>query len=79
MLQERKERILYHIYTNILHNYEINQQDALYKLKFFPSRFYMFRAMFSPIIRSTCLFLQYLVVFIQVAAGSNLGEHYQIL
>jgi len=33
------------------------------------SRLYMFRAMFSPIIRSTWLYLQYLVVFIQVAAG----------
>jgi hypothetical protein len=33
------------------------------------SRLYMFRAMFSPIIRSTWLYLQYLVVFTQVAAG----------
>ena len=53
----------------------------------------MSRAMFSPTIRSTCLYLQYLVVFTQVAAGwclkcvetkfqsiqRNLGEHYQIL
>jgi len=48
----------------------------------------MFRAVFSPIIRSIRLHLQYLVVFTQVAAGwcleeipagSNLGEHYQIL
>jgi len=29
----------------------------------------MFRAMFSPIIMSTWLYLQYLVVFTQVAAG----------
>jgi len=29
----------------------------------------MFRAMFSPIIKSTWLYLQYLVVFTQVAAG----------
>jgi len=34
-----------------------------------PSRLYMFRAMFSPIIRSTWLYLQYLVVFTQAAAG----------
>jgi len=34
-----------------------------------PSWLYMFRAMFSPIIRSTRLYLQYLVVFTQVAAG----------
>ena len=33
----------------------------------------MFRAIFSPIIRSTCLYLQYLVVFTQVAAGWCLG------
>jgi hypothetical protein len=33
----------------------------------------MFRAMFSPIIRSTLLYLQYLVVFIQVAAGWQLA------
>jgi len=30
----------------------------------------MFRAMFSAIIRSTCLYLQYLVVFMQVADQS---------
>jgi len=29
----------------------------------------MFRAMFLPIMRSTWLYLQYLVVFTQVAAG----------
>jgi hypothetical protein len=34
-----------------------------------PSRLYRFRAMFSHIIRSTLLYLQYLVVFTQVAAG----------
>jgi hypothetical protein len=33
----------------------------------------MFRAIFSPIIRSTGLYLQYLVVFTQVAAGWCLG------
>jgi len=33
----------------------------------------MFRAMFSPIIRSTCLYLQYLVVFTQVTAGWCIG------
>jgi len=53
-----------------------------------PGQLYMFRRMFSPIIRSTWLYLQYLVVFTQVAVGwclkktpadSNFGEHYQIL
>jgi len=42
----------------------------------------MFRAMFASFISSTCLYLQYIVVFTQVAAGSirqKLGEHYQIL
>jgi len=37
--------------------------------------------MFSPIIRSTWLYLQYLVVFTQVVAGwclGHLGEYYQI-
>jgi len=34
-----------------------------------PSQLYMFRVTFSPIIRSTCLYLRYLIVFIQVAAG----------
>jgi len=36
----------------------------------------MFRAMFSSIIRSTWLYLQYMVIFTQVAAGSNLGEYH---
>ena len=31
----------------------------------------MFRAMFSPIIKSTWLYLQYLVEFIQVAVGTS--------
>jgi hypothetical protein len=44
-----------------------------------PSQIYKFRAMYSPITRSTLLYLQYLVLFTQVAAGSILGEHYQIL
>jgi len=52
----------------------------------------MFRAMFSPVVRSTWVYLQYLVVFTQAAAewclgrvstktpaGSYLGEYYQIL
>ena len=35
----------------------------------FLCQLYMFQAMFSPIIRSTLLYLQYLVVFTQVAAS----------
>jgi hypothetical protein len=38
-----------------------------------PSQLYMFWAMFSSIIRSTWLYLQYLVVFNQAAAGWCLG------
>jgi hypothetical protein len=57
-----------------------------------PSWLYKFRTMFSPIVRSTWLYLQYLVVFSQVAASWCLGwfeiakqfqlilsEHYPIL
>ena len=39
-----------------------------------PSGLYMFRAMFSPIIMSTWLYLQYLVLFNQVVAGWCLEE-----
>jgi hypothetical protein len=38
----------------------------------------MFRAMFSPIIKSTSLYLQYLVEFTQVAAGTS-GKYSQVL
>jgi len=37
------------------------------------SQLYVFRAMFSAIIRSTWLYLQHLVVFTQVTAGWYLG------
>jgi hypothetical protein len=44
-----------------------------------PSQLYMFRAMFSPIIKNTWLYIQYLLVFTQVAAnwqpGSSVAEH----
>jgi len=36
---------------------------------FYLSQLYMFRAMFSPIISSTWLYLQHLVIFTNVAAG----------
>ena len=50
---------------------KVTNKMQLYRLIYFiiPSQLYMFRAMFSPIIRSTSLYLQYLVVFTQVAAG----------
>jgi hypothetical protein len=56
----------------ILCYYENNQQGAPYRL-ITPSQLYMFRAAFSPIIRSTWLYLQYLVVFTHVAASWCLG------
>jgi len=55
------------------YNYENNQQDALYRLIYY-SKTALRVSAFSPIIRSTRLYLQYLVVFTEVAAGSNLGE-----
>jgi len=39
----------------------------------------MFWAMFTLIIRSTRLYLHYLLVFTQVVAGNNLREYYQIM
>jgi hypothetical protein len=45
------------------------EQCGLWGVKSIPSQLYVFRAMFSPIIRSTWLYLQYLVMFTQVAVG----------
>jgi hypothetical protein len=50
-------------------NYENNQQDALYRSIYYSKSALHVSAMFSPIIRSTGLYLQYLVVFTQAAAG----------
>ena len=41
---------------------------------FIPSQLYMFRAMYSPIIRSTCLYLQLLVLFTDIADGQCHGR-----
>jgi hypothetical protein len=46
------------------YDYGSNQQDAT-----IPSKLYEFWVMFLPIIRSTWLYLQYLVLLTQVAAG----------
>jgi len=51
------------------YNYENNQQDALYRLIYYSKSAVHTSAMFSPIIRSTWLYLQYLVVFTQVSAN----------
>jgi hypothetical protein len=41
----------------------------VYRLIYYSSRLYMFRAMFSPIIRTALLYLKHLVIFTNVAAG----------
>jgi hypothetical protein len=50
---------------------KVTNKMQLYWLTYFIflCQLYMFRAMFSPIIRSTRLYLQHLVVFTQVATG----------
>jgi hypothetical protein len=58
------------------YNYERNPTRCNYTRTgslIIPRQLYMFRAMFSPIIRNILLYLQYLVVFTQVAAGWCLG------
>jgi len=52
---------------------KVTNKMQLYRLIYFSSQLYKFRAMFSSIIRSNRLYLQYLVVFTQVAAGWCLG------
>ena len=47
---------------------KVTNKMQIYRLIYYSIQLYMFRAMFSPIIRSTWLYLQYLVVFTQVAA-----------
>ena len=52
---------------------KVTNKMQLYRLIYYSIQLYMFRAMFLPIIRSTWLYLQYLVVFTQVAGGWCLG------
>jgi hypothetical protein len=52
---------------------KVTNKMQLYRLIYFFCQLCMFRAMFSPIIRSTWLYLQYLAVFTQVAVGWCLG------
>jgi hypothetical protein len=60
-------------YSIHVFSYESNQQDATIQVNLlFLVSCTCFR-LFSPIIRSTLLYLQYLVVFTQVAAGWCLG------
>ena len=46
-----------------------DQQDAIMVYLFIPNQLYMFRAKSSPIIRSTCLYLQLLILTTDIAAG----------
>ena len=46
-----------------------DQQDANVAYLFIPNQLYMFRAMPSPIIRSTRLYLQLLILSTDIAAG----------
>ena len=55
--------------TNRDVDYGNNQQDALYRLIYYSKSALHVSGMISPIISSTWLYLQYLVVFTQVAAG----------
>ena len=52
---------------------EVTSKMQLHRLIYFLCQLYMFRAMFSSIIRNTRLYLHYVVVFSQVAAGWCLG------
>jgi hypothetical protein len=53
------------------YNYENNQQDALYRLIYYYKSALHVSGDVSLIIRGTWLYLQYLVVFTQVAAGTS--------
>jgi len=57
------------IYKSVHHNTTMKITNKMHYIDLFiiPSRFYMFRAKFSSIIRSSRLYLQYLVVFTKVA------------
>jgi hypothetical protein len=52
---------------SIIRNYDQQMQYFVYL--FVPNHLYMFRAMFSPIIRSTWLYLQNLLLSTDIAAG----------
>ena len=54
--------------TNLIVNDD--QQDAtILSYLFIPNQLYMFRAMSSPIVRSTSLYLQHLILSTGIAAG----------
>ena len=50
-------------------NYENSQQDALYRLIYYSKSARHVSGDVFPIIRSTLLYLQYLLLFTQLAAG----------
>jgi hypothetical protein len=51
---------------------EVTNKMQIYRFIYFPCQLYMFREMFSHIIRSTWLYLQYLVVFSSISFKSKL-------
>ena len=64
---EKVSVYIYITYSTIVIN---DQQDAtISDYLFIPNQLYMFRAMFSPIIRSTWMYLQFLVLSTDIAAG----------
>ena len=46
-----------------------HQDASVMAYLFIPNQLYTFRAMFSPIIRSICLYLQLLILSTDIAAG----------
>jgi hypothetical protein len=71
----QKQKIRRDIYKSVLRDtiMKVTNKMQLYRLIYFLCQLYMFRGMFSPIIRSAWLYLQYLVLFTQVAAGWCVG------
>jgi predicted metalloprotease with PDZ domain len=59
-------------------NYESNQQDATIQVNLLVLVSSTCFGRFSPIIGSTRLHLQYLVVFTQVAAGKHRPKHVEL-
>ena len=67
-IQNHKLDVRASVHRSIIVNYD--QQDATILIQLFiPNQLYMFRAMFSPTVRSTWLYLQLLILFTDTAAG----------
>jgi hypothetical protein len=66
--EPRSSPMVHALVTRGIHAVKITDKIHYIDKFIIPSQLYTFRAMFSPIIRSTLLYLQYLVVFTQVSA-----------